>query len=627
MPQNCTTPALGEDHERILNAIPALAWSAQVDGAAHFFNQPWLDYSGMSLDQAVDWGWTTVLHPDDESSVLDHWRSVLTSGQRCEIEMRMRRFDGEYRWFLVRANPCFEESGRILRWYGTSTDIEDLRRAEQSRRASEDHIREIVDSIPGHVFTYTPSGETEFVNRPLLEYFGLALEDLQAWRTTGGGGIHPDDLERVAGEWRRNIHAQTAYVLDMRLRRADGVYRWFQLRVAPRWGAGGRLVRWYGIANDIDDIKRAEETLRSSEQDMRLLVDSIPGMIAIRTISGEVEFVNRRLLEYFGQSLEEAQAWKTNDNIHPDDRDRTVDLWLKASETELGYESEARLLRADGVYRWCNFRTVPSRDAPGRLLRWYCLINDIDDLKRAEETLRTTQARLTRATHFAALSELAASIAHEINQPLTAVVANGHACRKWLSEDATNLDRARLSAERIIRDGNSAAEVVRRIRSMFKHAPIVKRALNVNDVIKEVCDLMSDDLLGRAIVLRSHLETDLPRSFADRVQLQQVLTNLIRNGIEAMESVNGRAKVLTISSRRDGEEILVDVADSGMGISDGEAIFESFRTTKPNGMGMGLPICRSIIEAHGGRLWATNDPSSGARFTFALGAAAEDAST
>lgn len=585
MPQNCTAPALGEDHERILNAIPALAWSAQVDGAADFFNQPWLDYTGMSPDQAVDWGWTTVLH----------------------------------------AKPRFDESGRILRWYGTSTDIEDCRRAEQSRRA-EDDIREIVDSIPGHVFTYTPSGETEFVNRPLLEYFGLALEDLQAWRTTGGG-IHPDDLERVAQEWQRNIHAQTAYVLDMRLRRADGIYRWFQLRVAPRWDAGGRLVRWYGIANDIDDIKRAEQTLRSSEQDLRLLVDNIPGMIAIRTLSGEVEFVNRRLLEFFGQSLEGARGWKTNDMIHPDDRDQTVDLWLKATETELGYESEARLRRSDGGYRWCNFRTVPSRDAHGQLLHWYCLINDIDDLRRAEETLRTTQARLTRATHFAALSELAASIAHEINQPLTAVVANGHACRKWLSGDGPNLERALLSAERIIRDGNAAAEVVRRIRAMFRHAPIVKCALSVNDVIKEVCDLMGDQFLGKAIVLKSHLEPDLPKALADRVQLQQVLTNLIRNGIEAMDSVTGRPKLLTISSRRDGEEILVEVADSGAGISDVEALFESFHTTKPNGMGMGLAICRSIIEAHGGRVWATNDPFYGATFTFALGAAVEGEST
>jgi hypothetical protein len=258
------------------------------------------------------------------------------------------------------------------------------------------------------------------------------------------------------------------------------------------------------------------------------------------------------------------------------------------------------------------------RDAEGRVVRWYALLTDIDDRKRAEDALRSTQTRLSRARQVATVAELSASIAHEINQPLASVVTNAHASQTWLSHDPPNVERARATLERIIRDGHSAAEVVRKIRALFKDAAPVKAPLDVNQVVGEVLRVLSDELRDNSIVVETELETDLPRIEADHVQLQQTLINLVHNAIEAMHGVTDRAKSLRLSSRRHEAELLIQVHDQGVGIKDQTPMFEPFFTTKESGMGMGLVICRSIIEAHGGRVWATANEDVGMTFSFTL---------
>jgi C4-dicarboxylate-specific signal transduction histidine kinase len=230
---------------------------------------------------------------------------------------------------------------------------------------------------------------------------------------------------------------------------------------------------------------------------------------------------------------------------------------------------------------------------------------------------------LSKASELAAVSELAASIAHEVNQPLAAVIANGHACHRWLAADPPNVERALLSVQRTIRDGNSAAEVVARIRSLFRHAPPSKKLSSLNELIEEVGRVIADDLVSKGVVLRLQLRADLPEASVDRVQLQQVIANLARNGIEAMDSVEGRSKELTIISSMVDGEITVEVRDVGVGLKGDDSFFEPFVTTKTNGMGMGLSICKTILDAHGGRLWSMSNTSHGATFGFALPAVAE----
>jgi hypothetical protein len=259
------------------------------------------------------------------------------------------------------------------------------------------------------------------------------------------------------------------------------------------------------------------------------------------------------------------------------------------------------------------------RDSEGHTTRWYGLLIDIDDRKNMEEALRGTQTRLSRATQIATVGEFAASIAHEINQPLAAVVANGHACLRWLSAQPPSLSKAQEAAERIVRDGKEAGEVVRRIRALFKQAGLEQVALDLNEIIGEVLHLLDGETRKRRVLLETDLEESMARVVGDRVQLQQVVFNLLLNGLEAMERVIDRPKKLSIRSKGESQEtVIVEIRDHGVGLQDPERIFEAFFTTKENGMGMGLAICRSIIESHRGRLWATNGEEMGASFCFTL---------
>ena len=251
-----------------------------------------------------------------------------------------------------------------------------------------------------------------------------------------------------------------------------------------------------------------------------------------------------------------------------------------------------------------------------------------DALRQAEETVRTTQTRLSRATQIATTAEFAAAIAHEINQPLAAVVANGHACLRWLSVQPPGLVKAQEAAERIVRDGTEAGEVVRRIRALFKHAPVDKIDLDLNEVIAEVLQLLSGERTRRGVSVEADLEKDLGTVAGDRVQLQQVVFNLLLNGIEAMDSVLDRPKKLFIRSKRQSPEtVLVEIRDSGVGLKDPEKVFEAFFTSKENGMGMGLAVCRSIIDAHHGRLWAASGEGAGTTFSFTIPAATVSGAT
>jgi PAS domain S-box-containing protein len=367
--------------QTIIDTIPTQVWSTRPDGSAEFLNQRWLDYTGLSADQARDWGWTVALHPDDRDRLIEYWQSILVAGTPGEIEARMRRFDGAYGWFLFRANPLRDESGEIVKWYGTNVDIENRKSREEALRASELSWRQIADSIPGLVATTGPMGDVEFLNRQTLEYFGKTNEELKDWALIGA--VHPDDLPRVVEARKKSIEFGHIYQIEHRCRRADGVYRWFQVRGVPVRNEEGTITAWYLLLTDIDDRKRAEETLRSSEQHLRLIVDSIPGLVSTRTPTGEAEFVNQQTVDFFGDAIREQKRWEHL--LHPDDRDYVLRAWRQSLATGDLLDLEFRALRADGVYRWLHSRVQPLRDANGAIIRWYNLLTDIDDRKLASQ--------------------------------------------------------------------------------------------------------------------------------------------------------------------------------------------------------------------------------------------------
>jgi PAS domain S-box-containing protein len=260
---------------------------------------------GTLCGAGLNWGCKIAIHPDDLARMLKSFQEAVDSGKPFEVEGRLRRSDGEFRWFLFRGNPLLvlDESGRVVKWYGTNTDLEERKRAEDALRSNEQSLRLVVDSIPGFVCTLSATGEVELLNRQVLEYFGKTSEELKNWATSDA--VHPDDLPRVIDAWRHSIESGQPYVLEFRQRRADGVYRWFQSRALPARDTEGCVTGWYMLLTDIDDRKRAEDALRSNEQSLHLIVDSIPGLVSTANAAGEIELVNRQVLEYFGKTTEE----------------------------------------------------------------------------------------------------------------------------------------------------------------------------------------------------------------------------------------------------------------------------------------------------------------------------------
>jgi PAS domain S-box-containing protein len=550
-----------QDVRLVVDAIPTLAWSAQGDGSADFFNERWLEYTGLSTEQARDWGWTVALHPDDLNRLVDYWQSVLASGEPGEMEGRLRRFDGVYRWFLFRATPSFDNDGRVVKWFGTNTDIEDRKRAEcllagenlvlemtakgnpleailealcrvveqtasgclcsvllfdpsgskiqqavapslpssyndqfpgipvdrecgpctaaalrrtqvivsdvasdtrwdtygwrtsvlthglkacwstvilasnglvlgtfaiywreprtpteQDQRIieqithlaavaierkrneaalqeSEERFRLIVDSIPGFVFTLSAAGKVELLNRQALEYFGQTIEEWKNSNSPNFEHVHPDDLPRVTDAWRRWLETGQPQDLELRQRRADGVYRWFQSRALPARDTDGRITGWYILLTDIDDRKRAEgelakafEEKAKSEAELRTIIDAIPQLIVALGSDGNCLYANQALLEYTGVTREEMKSGNFGEVFHPEDFDKVHVNRAAALSRGVPFEHELRVRRSrDGQYRWFLVQYNPLRDERAEITRWYATGTDIDDRKQAEE--------------------------------------------------------------------------------------------------------------------------------------------------------------------------------------------------------------------------------------------------
>jgi PAS domain S-box-containing protein len=381
------------------------------------------------------------------------------------------------------------------------------------------------------------------------------------------------------------------------------------------------LTTSFVITRLMSRVRKSFREIQALKDQLRLAIDTIPGLVWSALPDGSAEFLNQRWLEYTGLSLKEGLDWGGKVAVHPDDLARFMDEWRAALAEGKPLETEARLRRADGEYRWLLIRAVPLRDEAGKIVNWYGTSADVEDLKRAEDALSKSHAELAHVTRLTTMGELAASIAHEVNQPLSAIVNNGSACLRWLNGAAPDIDEAREAARRIIRDGNRAGEVITRIRALLRKTDAEKARLDINQTIREVVKLTQNEAARKGVTLRMDLAADLPPVLGDRVQLQQVILNLVMNGVEAMASAPARPRELLIRSRPyEPDKALVAVQDSGVGLDgqDLEKIFDAFYTTKPQGMGMGLAISRSIVEDHGGRLWAAPNDGPGATFQFTL---------
>jgi len=303
---------------------------------------------------------------------------------------------------------------------------------------------------------------------------------------------------------------------------------------------------------------------------------------------------------------------------------RHAEKWRASLATGELFENELRYRRAaDGQYRWFLTRAVPLRDERGKILKWYGISTEIEDRKRAEEERERLRVDLAHVNRVSTLGEMAASLAHEIKQPIAAAITSANSCVEWLAHEPPNLDRARAAAARIDRYGNRAAEIIDRIRSLYKKSPPQRELVDVNEIVREMCELLRGEANRYSISMRTELAPDLPKITADRVQIQQVVMNLMLNAIEATKDTSGELTIKTELGQ--GGQLLISISDTGVGLphEQTEQIFNAFFTTKPQGSGMGLSISRSIVESHGGRLWAADNSPRGARFCFTLPTNAE----
>jgi PAS domain S-box-containing protein len=372
-----------------------------------------------------------------------------------------------------------------------------------------------------------------------------------------------------------------------------------------------------------DTARRLQDlyaTLQQSEDRLRLVIDTIPAHAWRARPDGSVEFINQRFLEFTGRSMEDMLGWGWGSLVHPEDLTRYTGDWQAAVATGEAMESEARVRRMDGDYRWLLIRNVPLRNELGNIVNWYGTAIDIEERHRAEEALRQAKSDLAHVNRVTTMGELTASLAHEVNQPIAAAVTSANSCLHWLAAEVPNLEKARAAAVRIVKDGTRAAEIISRIRLLFQKNTVQLELVDVNEVIEEMIVLLHGEATRCSISVRTELAADLPPVMGDRVQLQQVMMNLMTNSIDAMKAVDETRELAIKSQRADNEQLLVAVSDTGVGLPPEQVdqIFNAFFTTKAHGTGMGLRICRSIVESHGGRMWAGDNSPRGASFYISL---------
>lgn len=484
---------------------------------------------------------------------------------------------------------------------------------------SQARLQRVLDTIPVIAWCNLPDGPNEFLNKRWSEYTGMAQQESLGWGWQAA--FHSDDLPPLMKRWTEMIVSGESAEIAARIRRHDGVYRWFLIRAEPLFNEANEIVRWYGTSTDIDDRKCAEEALLSNQRELGHIVNSIPALAWSARPDGSAEFFSDHFLAYVGLPAEQMLGWEWKEVIHPDDLKRLVTFWQSVLVAGKPDETEARLRRFDGEYRWFLFRANPMLDASGKVIKWYGINTDIHDRKQAEEAVSKAQHELANVARVTSLGVLTASIAHEVNQPLAGIITNAGTCLRMLTAEPPNIEGALETARRTIRDGKRAADVITRLRTLYVRKDPQLEPLDLNDAAREVVSLCIGELQRNRVTLHQQLAEGLPAVDGDRIQIQQVILNLLRNASDAMCAMDEHSRELLIRTELDDAgSVRLSVSDTGVGLTSQavQKIFEPFYTTKTDGMGIGLSVSRSIIEAHHGRLWATPNAGPGVTFTFCL---------
>ncbi|MHB8216217.1 MAG: PAS domain S-box protein [Candidatus Sulfotelmatobacter sp.] len=618
-----------EVFQKIFEHIPATIAFIGRDGQVEMVNPEWERTLGWTLEEIrkPNLDLFAEFYPDPQ---YRQWILQLISastGEWTDLKVRVR--DGRV-IDLVSAVVHLSDGTSIA----IGRDVTERKRAEEALRTSERRQHKIAKQLEAERARLVEAQAVAKVGSWEAEWPSLEISwseqthrifetdpfHFQPSRPEFVEFIHPEDRAKVDAAFQASLDKRAPSNVEYRIVMADGRVKVVEERWRVFHDEQGRPIRLMGTCRDVTERKLAEAELREGEARFRLVADSAPVMIWMSATDKLCTYFNKPWLDFTGRSIDSELGNGWAEGVHPADLQRCLDTYIQAFEHREAFRMQYRLRRYDGEFRWVLDIGVPRFNPDGSFAGYIGSCIDVTEQRRAEEQLHQAQAGLARVTRVAAMGELAATIAHEVNQPLAAVVTNASASLRWLAGQPPNLEEALEAIERTVREATRASNVIGRIRALLQKGPPQMERLDVNAIIREVLTLAGTELLRGGVVVQTNLAQDVPDVLGDRVQLQQVLLNLLLNGVEAMSTVTDRPRELIITSASHSDGVLIQVRDSGEGVDPEQAdhIFDPFFTTKPQGIGMGLSVGRSIVEAHGGRLWFTPGPSHGVVFQFTM---------
>ena len=610
--------SLRESEERFriaADAAPVLIWMSGVDKLCTFFNRTWLEFTGRSLEQELGNGWAEGVHPNDLQQCLEKYTEAFDERKTFIMQYRLRRNDGEYRWISDEGVPRYDAQGKFAGYVGSCVDVTELLRQQRALHQFEERVALAAEAAHLGVWEFDIPTKRIWVSDKVRELFRFP-PDGEITYTDFQMRVHPEDRDARDQLLQRAMRTQRAYEIEYRILLPDGKVRWIGGRARCFPEGDGKSTRLLGVSMDITERKQAEELFQ-------LATEASPSGTVLVDHQGRIVLVNAHIEELFGYPRDELIGKRVEILVserfaraHAGDR---ANFFAAPEPRAMGAGRELFARRKDGSEFPVEIGLNPIQTPHGLVV--LANVVDISTRLAAEEETRRNREQVELLGRVSLLGEMTASLAHELNQPLAAIVSNATAAMQYLEQGRLDPEQLQEILTDVVGDARRAYEIMHNVRSAIKKGSVIRGRINLNDVVKAVTHMVEPDATAQSCKMQMSLASDLPAIEGDPTQIQQVLINLVRNAFDAMRDTPHSRRLVEIATNSNGDgTICVVVRDYGPGISEKtrERLFEQFFTTKEEGLGMGLAIVRSIIEAHGGTITAENADGGGARFYFRL---------